>query len=316
LVTSGDLAEARPRSPDPQLLDSLLGEAVRSFQWRHGLEVDGVVGPRTTAALNFPIVQRIAQIEANLQRWRRLPRELGDRYFIVNIADFTVDLIEEGERIRRIPVIVGRPDRQTPEFSAEMTEVVLAPYWHVPPGIARIDQVPMIKADTTYLSRNRMVLLDATTDLPVDPDSIDWATITGAEFNDIFRLRQDPGEMNPLGQVKLLFPNEHDVYMHDTPSQHLFSVGKRMFSSGCVRVIGAMELAAHLLREDPTWTPERMKQIIERGVEESVPLPTPYQVHIGYWTAWVDEDGVLHFRDDVYGRDGVDHPGPEAPGPP
>jgi murein L,D-transpeptidase YcbB/YkuD len=148
-----------------------------------------------------------------------------------------------------------------------------------------------------------MALLDAVTEAPIDPRSIDWEGISGTEFNERFRLRQEPGASNSLGRVKFMFPNEYGVYIHDTPAQHLFDQGIRTFSSGCVRVEKALELAAHLLREDPAWTPRRIRQIVDGGVELMVPLPTPYQVHIGYWTAWVDEDGVLHFRRDIYGRD-------------
>lgn len=302
LVASGDLS-AEPVPDDPALFDATLDTGVRAFQARHGLEPDGVVGRATTEALNVPIESRIAQIEVNIDRWSRLPSEMGARYFLVNAAGFTADLIENGQRVRRFRVVVGRPDRPTPVFSAVMTHLILSPYWNVPPGIQRNDVLPRIKTDPGYLADHHMTLLGAATMQPVDPASVDWETMDGLTFNAHYRVREDPGPDNPLGGVKFMFPNGYSVYMHDTPAQDLLTRTVRTFSSGCIRVEGALDLAVYLLREDPGWTRDRIERVIERGVEQRVDLPTPYTVYVEYFTAWVDEAGVLQFRSDVYERD-------------
>lgn len=303
LVASGDLERREYLEVDPEIFDETLDEAVRRFQERHGLAVDGVVGRGTLAALNVSVEDRIDQVLLNLERMRRLPDDLGDRYFLINPAAFAVEMFEHGERIRWFPAIAGRPDRQTPDFSAEMSYLVLAPYWHVPPGIARRDLLPEIREDPDYVGERNMVLLDASRNRTIDPHSIDWAEITDSEFNRRYRLRQDPGPSNALGNVKFMFPNSHNVYMHDTPSQQLFAANVRAFSSGCIRVQGALGLAVYLLRDNSEWTPDRIREVVERGVERSVSLPSNYQVHVRYATAWVDVHGVLQLRDDVYDRD-------------
>jgi L,D-transpeptidase YcbB len=304
LVATGDLPrEAANGAGDPELFDEELDRAVRRIQTRFGLEADGRAGPITLRTLNVPVEDRIAQVEVNLERWRWMPQELGDRYFLVNIAAFRVELWEEGTRTRTIRGIVGRHYRQTPVFSGTMTYLVLAPHWHVPPGIARNDQLPRIQANPGYLASQRMTLLDQGTNRVVDPHSVDWSGMGGTEFNRRFRIRQDPGPQNALGDVKFMFPNRFNVYLHDTPGRELFERAARDFSSGCIRVEGALDLAAHLLREDPSWTPERIREVVRVGRERYVNLPTPYQVHLQYWTAWLDEEGRVNFREDIYDRD-------------
>jgi L,D-transpeptidase YcbB len=303
LRASGDLPDDSADAADPESYDEALERGVRRFQARHGLEEDGRVGRGTTAALNVPVEARIRQLEVNLERRRWLPRDLGERHVLVNIPGFWVSVVEEGEEAMRLRAIVGRTDRQTPVFSATMTYLALAPYWNVPPGIAANDKLPEIRRDPGAVARQRMVLFDAATGRPVDPHSVDWVGMTGAEFNRRFRLRQEPGPQNALGGVKFMFPNRHNVYLHDTPGRELFDRAVRGFSSGCIRVERALDLAAHLLRYDPQWTPERIRRVIGQGREHAVTLPEPYRVHVQYWTAWVEEDGTVHFREDVYERD-------------
>lgn len=304
LAASGDLGSGGEAEGDPDAFDGELARAVRAFQRRHGLDVDGAVGARTTLALNTPVEERIAQLEVNMERWRWLPAELGARHFLVNAADFTVDVVEDGVRLRRIRGIVGRSYRQTPVFSGTMTYLVLAPYWHVPPGIAQNDQLPRIRQNSGYVADQRMVLIDAATNRPVDPHSIDWGGMTGAHFNRHFRLRQDPGPANALGDVKFMFPNRYNVYLHDTPARDMFARTTRDFSSGCIRVEDALGLAEFLLAREPGWDRARIDQVVRQGVERTVRLSEPWQVHLQYWTSWVDDEGVLHFRDDIYSRDG------------
>ena len=302
-------AEAR------ELYDDELAEAVRTFQRQHGLEPDARVGRATLAALNVPAAARHQQLLVNLERWRWLPRDLGERYVLVNIPGFMVSVIDDGEETFRLRAIVGRNYRQTPVFSGRMTYLALAPYWNVPPGIAANDQLPQIRANPAHVAQQGMTLFENASNRAVDPHSVDWTGMTGSEFNRRFRLRQEPGATNALGNVKFMFPNRHNVYLHDTPGQQLFDRAARDFSSGCIRVERALELAAHLLRDDPSWTRERIQRVVQGGREQAVTLPQPYMVHIQYWTAWVEPDGEVHFREDLYQRDGRVREALERPPP-
>jgi murein L,D-transpeptidase YcbB/YkuD len=285
------------------VFDEALAAAVRRFQGRHGLAADGVVGTTTLAAINVPAGARARQILTNLERWRWLPDDLGIRHIEVNIAGFDVKVVEAGRVAQTHRAVVGRLYRQTPSFTGLMTYLVLSPYWHVPPNIAAVDKLPAIKADLGAIAAQRMTLLDQVTNRPVDPTTVDWASITAPEFNRLYRLRQQPGPFNALGAVKFMFPNRHNVYLHDTPSRELFERSARDFSSGCIRIENPLDLAEYLLADQPEWSRGAIERAAAAGVERSVPLTAPVPVHLLYWTAWADEEGVLHFRDDIYGRD-------------
>jgi murein L,D-transpeptidase YcbB/YkuD len=288
---------------DEDLFDDALQEAVREFQARHGLDTDGVVGPRTLAAINVSPADRARQIEVNMERWRWLPRDLGERYVMINIADFDLRVVEAHEILMEMRVMVGRDYRQTPVFSDVMTYLVLSPYWNVPWSIAVKDKLPLIKENPAYLTQQKIRVFsgwgaDAE---EIDPLSVDWSEVTPASFK--YRLRQDPGPQNALGRIKFMFPNKFNVYLHDTPSRDLFNKTVRAFSSGCIRIEKPLELAEYLLRADPKWTRAALIAAIDKSVEQTVRLPEPIAVHVLYCTAWVDEDGVLQLRDDIYGRD-------------
>jgi murein L,D-transpeptidase YcbB/YkuD len=301
LSASGDLAVGV--APEPEVFGEDVADAVQRFQARHGLDVDGVVGPASLAALNVPAEERVRQLEVNMERWRWLPADLGARHIEVNIAGFDVKVVENGRTALRHRAIVGREYRQTPMFSGTMTYLVLAPYWHVPPNIAAADKLPAIKADPGILAAQRFTVLDLGTNEPVDPATVDWQALTGAELNRRYRLRQDPGPYNALGNVKFMFPNQHNVYLHDTPSRELFSRTARSFSSGCIRIENPLDLAEYLLADQEGWSRARIQEVIAGGVERTVRLTRGLPVHLLYWTAWAEEDGTLHFRNDLYGRD-------------
>jgi len=288
---------------DDELFDDTLDKAIRQFQERHGLDADGVVGPATLGALNVTVQQRIRQIEVNLERWRWLPQDLGQQYILVNIANFELDVMEDGRPTLVMKVVVGRDYRRTPVFSDRMTYLVLSPYWNVPPSIAVQDKLPLIKKDPGYLVKQNMKLFQGwgADTREIDPMSIDWSRVTANNFS--YRLRQEPGPLNALGKVKFMFPNKFNVYLHDTPSRELFARQERTFSSGCIRLEKPIDLAQYLLRDDPRWTRENILSAVEKRSEQTVQLSKKVPVHLLYWTAWATVDGAAHFRKDIYGRD-------------
>ena len=312
LRATGELAT---KAPDPSTaFDSTLHEAVVRFQTRHGLEPDGAVGPATRAALNVSAEDRVRQLIVNLERWRWLPQDLGRRHVLVNIAGFQLRVVEDGKDVMEMRVITGRPYRETPVFSGEISYLVLNPYWHVPYSIATEDKLPEIKKDPGYLSRQGFEVLQGwgADAQPIDPSTIDWATLSQKNFP--YRLRQKPGPLNALGRVKFMFPNRHSVYLHDTPTRGLFSQAERSFSSGCIRVERPLELAEYLLDDQAQWSAEKIQGALNTSsAERSVILREKVPVHLQYWTAWAEEDGTVHFRNDVYERDESLHQALTAP---
>lgn len=289
-------------SDDPDRYDGLLAEAVRAFQRRHGLNDDGAVGPMTLSALNATPADRAAQIAVNLERMRWLNHPLGHRRIVVNLADFTVTLYEGDTVLFHERVIVGMADRQTPEFSDQMTYLVFNPTWFVPRSIATRDILPRLHADPTYLARSNMVLTRADGGpVPHDPSGHDFTAYSAASFP--YRIRQRPDPDNALGQVKFMFPNNHAVYLHDTPNRSLFARDRRSYSSGCVRVRDPLRLAALLLAPQRADPEAAIAAMIDSGRERHVTLAEPVPVHLVYRTAWRDADGRAQFRADVYGRD-------------
>ncbi|NNF14051.1 MAG: L,D-transpeptidase family protein [Gemmatimonadetes bacterium] len=304
LVQSGDLATRGAPSADLALFDPVLEDAVRAFQRRHGFDADGLVGPETLSALNVPASERALQVAANMERWRWLPNDLGDRRVVVNVPDFSVTLEEGPDAMPvRLRAIVGRTDRETPTFSSTIESFSLAPYWNVPENLARQDILPSIRADTMYLDRAGMTVIDLRSGELVDGRSLDWAEISDDEFLARYRLRQEPGPANSLGDLRIAFPNPYTVFLHDTPARSLFEGSSRAFSSGCIRVERSFELLDWLLAGDPEWTQERITEALEAGEERSSRIREPVPIHVLYLTALVEEDGRLGFRPDVYGLD-------------
>ena len=285
--------------------DSTLKQAVAVFQRQHGLAVDGAVGPQTRQALNVPASVRARQIELNMERWRWLPRYLGKRYLLVNIADYQMEIVDAGRRVMAMRVAVGKDYRRTPVFSAQLNKIVLNPHWYVPPTIFAEDLLPAIRSNPDYLQQlGYKVFSSLGTDAEVvDPDRIDWPAVDPQNFPYI--LRKDPGPSNPMGRAKFLFPNKYDVYLHDAPDRTIFSQPKRTFSSGCIRIEKPIELAEYLLKDSSQWPRQRILMEIESGRPQVIQTFGSLPIYIQYWTVWVDENGDVHFRDDIYGRDAV-----------
>lgn len=287
-------------SLDAELFDSTLNKQVTLFQKRNGLTPDGVVGKSTIEAMNIPAEERIASMEASLERWRWISDDLGIRYIKVNIANFELQVVENDSIVFITEAIVGRTYRETPVFSSTMAYMVLNPDWTVPPTILNDDIIPSVIKNPDYLMKKNLKVINKI-GMEVDPSTIDWSSIGTNGFP--YKVKQNPGADNALGRVKFMFPNKYSVYIHDTPNHSLFGLTDRPFSSGCIRINHPMELAAWLLKDKPEWTPAELESIIKQRKERSVKISEPIQVHILYLTSWASDDGTVYFRKDVYNRD-------------
>ncbi|MFN3548568.1 MAG: L,D-transpeptidase family protein [Mesorhizobium sp.] len=297
LMISGDLSTSAGISP---AFDSYVDAAVKRFQLRHGLPSDGVMGEYSYAAMNVSAPVRLGQLETNLVRLRAMSGFLGDRYVMVNIPAAQIEAVENGRVVLRHTAIVGKIDRQTPILNSKINEIIVNPFWNAPESIVRKDIIPLMRKNPNYLTENNIRILGPQGE--VDPMTIDWNTEEAAKL----RFRQDPGKINAMASVKINFPNPHAVYMHDTPQQSLFNQIERFHSSGCVRVQNVRDLVTWLLRDTPGWDRQRFEQSIKSGESTPVALTVPVPVYFTYVSAWSTGDRVVHFRNDIYGRDGVD----------
>ncbi len=333
LKVTGELDDSTPNS---EVFDETLDIAVKKYQQRNGLYVDGVVGKSTIEALNVPVSERISQIELTMERWRLLPQYLGSRYILVNIANYHLYGIENNNNAIDMRIVVGKPQWNTPMFSEEMTHIVMNPYWNIPPSIFKDDIAPRIKGDPEYLSKRgidavglqapeRIVVEEETETVEV-AENVEGTTentevgepqLSEAEIQNKeaqeqyisqvlsgkYRLRQNPGPGNPLGQIKFLFPNKHAVYLHDTPNRGFFKRAQRNFSHGCIRVERPVDLAEFVLEPNQEWTEGRIKSSINSRKTKTVHLNQTIPVYILYFTSWVDDQGNVNFHKDIYGLD-------------
>ncbi len=334
LKVTGELDSSIPGS---EVFDDSLDQAVRKYQQRNGLYVDGVVGISTIEALNVPVEERISQIELTMERWRLLPQYLGNRYILVNIANYHLYGIENNNDTINMRIVVGKPQWNTPMFSEEMTHLIINPYWNIPPSIFKDDIAPKIMEDSEYMSKQNMdaMGLKAPEKIVVEEaevvevvENVEATEVTDGdntgetELSEVeiqnkkaqeeyiskvlsgkYRLRQNPGPGNPLGRIKFLFPNKHSVYLHDTPNRGFFKKAQRNFSHGCIRVEKPLELAEFVLSSNPSWTQNTIQSSINKMKTKTVHLDESITVYILYFTTWVDNEGTVNFHKDIYGLD-------------
>ena len=297
LLVTGELRDTA--AVDPYRYDSVLAGAVAAFQDRHGLEIDSVIGRGTIEAMNVPVDMRIGQIELNMERYRWLPDSLGPRHILVNIPDYHLYAYDEGKEVFQMRVVVGKDfDNPTPVFADSMSYIVFRPYWNVPARILKEEIIPAARRDTGYIAKNNYEIMRGRE--VVDPATIEWAKVDTAKVN--FYVRQRPGPLNSLGLVKFMFPNQFDVYLHDTPARSLFRRAGRAASHGCIRVERPEQLAQFALSRNPEWDLRKIRHAMRQDTSQQVGLRQKVPVYIVYFTSFV-RDGVVRFRSDLYGTD-------------
>jgi L,D-transpeptidase YcbB len=288
---------------DAAFFDPSLTSAVKAFQHRLGLAEDGVIGRQTLQTLNVPVETRIEQIRASMERWRWLPHDMEPQYLLINSAAFEIDLMEQNQTRFHKRTVNGREERQTPSFRSRVTHLVANPQWTVPRSIAVRDLLPKQQADAGFLQRRQIHVYrhNAAGWFEIDPASLDWSLYHVDNFP--FVLKQDAGRENSLGRIKFHMPNPYDIYLHDTPALGLFERPNRAFSSGCVRVEAAGQLAELLLLRADSGEEDRFHRAMQTGETKTVSLAQPMPVYLTYFTSWVDEANEVHFRPDIYQRD-------------
>jgi murein L,D-transpeptidase YcbB/YkuD len=295
-----DGASGEVGAAEGPLYGNALVEVVKRFQARQGLEGDGVIGSTTIVAMNVPVQERIKSIILAMERLRWMPENLGQQYLIVNIAGFELRRVNAGKVEERMAVVVGKPYHRTPVFSDRIRFLEFNPYWNVPPDIAVNEELPVLRRNPAGLSAQGFEVVRG--NQVSDPSSVDWSSVGPGHFP--YQLRQRPGPNNALGRVKFMFPNPHNVYLHDSPARNLFERNVRAFSHGCIRLSRPLDLAEQVLRVGGVqgWSKERINDVVASTKNTVVNLREPLPVHITYLTAWAD-DGVANFRQDIYGHD-------------
>ncbi len=280
LQITGDM----PAGDTTQVYTDTLEMAVKNFQQRHGYKPDGTVSATLIKEMNVPASKRLQQIVMNMERMRWMPNEpKSDKLILVNIPEFMLHMYEGNKRVWDMVVVVGKEGHNTVMFTGDLNQIVFSPYWNVPPSIVKSEILPAVDRNPNYLDNQNMEIVNSNGELPT--------------------IRQKPGTGNALGKVKFLFPNSFNIYFHDTPSKSLFDRDKRAFSHGCIRLQDPFRMAQYLLKDNPEWSAEKINVAMNEGSEKYVKLKDPVPVFITYYTSWVDDNGLLNFRDDIYKHD-------------
>jgi murein L,D-transpeptidase YcbB/YkuD len=303
LSVTGDFRTSPSSFYNPRIFDRGVELSVRSFQTRNGLDPTGVVDAKTLEALNMPIAERISQVRVNMERWRLVP-PFGQRYLVVNVPEFKLHVFDNGQEAFQMRVVVGKEYKSTPVFNDNLQYIVFSPYWNIPKSITEEEVLPAWHRNPDFLVKNHMEVVKGYSTPPVivNPWQVPWSHIDDDDFD--YRIRQRPGDKNPLGLIKFIFPNNHNVYLHDTPADFLFNKVQRAYSHGCIRLEYPVKLAQFLLQDKPEWDEDAIKKAMNKGEEQYIHVdPTP--VFILYFTTWLDADGKIQIRNDLYGLDKV-----------
>lgn len=301
LLASGDLKT----SVTVAVFTAEIQQAVMAFQRRHGLVADGIVRGKTLSTLNTPVEVQIRKIILNMERWRWIPlHHLKGNYVLINIPEYELRIYEEDKVKAEMKIVVGKGSASTNVFNDVIQKIVLNPYWNIPTSIAVAEILPQIQKDVSYLRKHHIeVGIDWKFD-SLNADTVDWKNLSADNFP--YTLRRKPGDGNPLGKIKFIFPNRYAIYLHDTPATALFEEHERSFSHGCIRVEKPLILAEHLVSPMKDITMRKLQRLLKKEKEdEEIVLSEPVPVYMLYLTAWVDEQGHLNFRDDVYGHDEI-----------
>lgn len=277
------------------VMDAPTDAALRRFQARHGLQVNGQVDEATWYALNVPAETRLHQLQLNLLRVQAMAPALADRYVVVNIPAAFIETVEGGMVSKRHTAVVGRIDRQTPILKSRIHQINFNPFWNVPVSIIRRDLIKYMNENPSYLTEQKIRIYDGS-GRELQPTEINWQTEEAVNYN----FRQDPGPLNSMGNVKINFHNPHAVYLHDTPTKGLFGDNARFYSSGCVRVDQVQDFVGWVLRDTSGWGSGEIGNVFSTGERKDVDVRNPVEIHTTYISAWANRNGVVSFRDDVY----------------
>lgn len=298
LIFTGDLPHsAEINNP---LFDEQVQQAVSLFQKRHGITANGLINEQTIKALNISPKQRLKQLQANIQRWSDFEKKQNDYYLWINIPTYQAQLIKQNKVTFKEKVVVGKPSRQTPELFSEITDIMLNPYWVVPPSLVKSSILPKVDRDANYLKEKNIRLFSVGNEEELATQNINSSLL--AENLDKYFFRQEPGPLNPLGQIKYKITNSNSIYLHDTNSKTLFKKKSRALSSGCIRLQNPFKLFSEIVAKEPNKKVD-VEKILSTGEPFNIRLENPIPVFITYLTAWVDAEGRLQFRDDIYKQD-------------
>lgn len=300
LILLGDL---NPKfKSDNDVFDNKMKIALEQFQWRHGIQQTGIIDQQTLQAMNVTPKERLAQLKKSMDKWATFPEDIGSHYIRVNVANFDLDVIKDGNNVLNMKVIAGKPSRPTPELYSKVQTIVLNPKWNIPRNIMRKDIIPKVIKNPNYLSEENISIYSswAKNAYTINPNDIDWLNAQNNGFK--YRMSQAPGEKNALGRVKFVFLNNEDVYLHDTPQKGLFGKIQRAFSSGCVRLEKPFHLVEYFVNESGGFDHDTINEKLATGHTQYLRIKKPIPIYITYITAWVDKNGATHFREDIYKR--------------